>query len=184
MATETKYRTIWRRFWAHLLDLLFLSWLFGLQWKVLDANTSPITKALLYTAASLIAPAYTVGMHWRFGATLGEQAVGLRVVDLSEKPIRFRQALARSAIELFSSIYSKALVVSMILGGQTITWETLAALNTGTIADWAQKALSALELPVILLNAKHRAIGDFIAGTVIVREIKPLRSTAQPAVAL
>ncbi len=163
MVVETKYQTIWRRIWARSFDFLFLFPLLGFQFALTDSELSPRIKVGLTLLCVLGRIAYNVVMRWQYGATLGEQAVGVTVVDISERPLTLRQALLREVYGIVESGYGTFLNISALAAGRSVPGDD-------KISSWVLGIFSAIELVTIFSNSKRRAPHDFIAGTVVVVE--------------
>jgi uncharacterized RDD family membrane protein YckC len=165
VAVDDRYRTLWRRFAAALIDFLMIMPLIGLHEVMLESRLPGSVKACLSAALSACVYAYGIVMHWRFGATLGKMAVGIRVLDLGETPISLRQALAREAINIALGAYSNVTQLALIASGQPLPVPT-GGMDPST---WAGAAVLGLEIATALFNRKRRSLHDLIAGTVVVR---------------
>ncbi len=114
----------WQRFGAFVIDFVILwaaSWLVmlaingGVYWwrrfsgvgvsgapfdGAFEGTTQMILEAVVELATNL---PYYVGLHLRYGATLGKMAFGLQLVDYDTRgPISLRQAWGRIAAYLLS----------------------------------------------------------------------------------
>jgi uncharacterized RDD family membrane protein YckC len=157
-----KYKTLRRRVGAGLIDgvlLLFVGFFalrsFGYGMADLQ-GAHPLAQAAVGIPAML----YQVLMHWKYGATLGKMAFGIRVVDAAtESPIRFGQALLRDIVPIVAAI--------LPVPG----WYLSAALYPGlkAAADSANGLWGLAEIVTSLFNAKRRAVHDFLADTVCIR---------------
>jgi uncharacterized RDD family membrane protein YckC len=166
VAIDDRYRTLWRRFAAALIDVLVIVPLIGLQGAVLESRLPASLKACLSAAIIVCGYAYSIVMHWRFGATLGKMAIGIRVLDLGETPLSLRQALVREAINIALGAYSNVTYLALIASGQPLPVPT-GALDPNA---WVSLAVFGLEIATALFNRKRRSLHDLIAGTVVVRE--------------
>ena len=163
MVVEAKYQTIWRRSWATGFDFLFLFPLLGFQFALVDSALAASSKVGLAPLCPLVGIAYNVVMRWQYGATLGEQTVGLRVVDISEKALTLRQALLREVYGVATSGYGTLLTISALAAGKSPPVDD-------KVSTWISSAFIVIELVTILSSAKRRGPQDFIAGTVVVVE--------------
>jgi len=157
-----KYETFWRRVGAAVLDsfvLIPVSW--GISFVFLFISDLP--SLLGSAAAGLISAIYSIFMHYRFGQTLGKMAARVKVLDDSENPINFGQAIIRSLPQLLVPMFA----VSFSTAGESYEgdsiefWESLVSGLTALF--------SVVNVIVCLANEKRRALHDFIAGTVVVR---------------
>lgn len=158
-----KYQTLGKRFWATFLDSVILmpvNLIFTVLTVVVSSSATGV--AISSAAIGLISVSYYILMHFYFGQTLGKMMMKVKVLDDSEVSINFGQAIIRSLPQLIPVMFtvsfstadqasdpSATVVGSLIYGGTSIFW----------LAD----------VIVFLANAKHRALHDFIAGTIVVR---------------
>lgn len=157
-----KYRTVWRRVGAGLIDgaLLLVAGFFAA--RSLGYGLADVTGAPALAQAGLGMPGmlYQVLMHWKYGATLGKMALGIRVVDVAtEGPIRLSQALLRDIVPVIATL--------LPVPG----WYLSPVLYHGlkAAADSANGLWGLAEIVTALFNAKRRAVHDFLADTVCVR---------------
>ena len=181
LAAEARYRTAWRRWGAMILDGIVVLPLAGaVLWAGLNAASSA-TLIPLYVLNQALALGYSVGFHARCGQTPGKWVMRIKVVTLSERPIRFRHAALRDS-------------PSILVGAVDLTWgitTTLAGNNPfrelgqrlPAALGLASVAWCFLELITMLSNRRRRAIHDWIAGTVVVRVSKVLPVALQSATA-
>ena len=180
---DQKYRTFWPRLWASCTDALVLAPItaFINYYLSLDISDWAMIRwlfVLIYVVSGYYWWAYTIGMHGRFGQTVGKKATRVKVVDnKTEEPITFRHALLRDSIPL---IIITPLVVyescHLIMGASISEFITRQDVWSDVAATaWEMwTAIVAIiwwfaEFVTMLLNKKRRAVHDFIAGTVVVR---------------
>ena len=165
---EYKYSTFWPRFWAGVVDgLIFwpLDWVY--QW-VFPAVSIPSRIVVFVVYASALS-LYNIWMVARFGQTLGKMVCKVVVLDVSEAPLRFHQAVLREIFNILGLAINLMVVIPRIVRGVDVS----ADLKL-TPVDWALAFLGlglfGVELITMLTNDKRRALHDFIAGTVVVRK--------------
>lgn len=165
-----KYQTASRRLWAGFIDgLVFLplgwldSWILG----------TPRPAAILIGWMLISYPAYwlySVLMHGFYGQTLGKKALGVVVLDLSEKPVSMKQSFLRDSI--FIAINSAALILMIYLTltgrRQALPDEPVSFNDPELILGIPSLVWFLAEILTCLTNKKRRALHDFIAGTVVV----------------
>lgn len=164
-----KYQTFWPRFWAAFIDSIVL-------WTVYDIcqRFAPSTNQgwLLILIASVSYSGlwlYSTILHARFGQTLGKKLLGIRVLDLDEQhfPSYIRAAfrdigiIVPLNIELAQEIY-------YISSGAAHEF-TLGFSLSGFLLDFAPLIWVLLELLTMLTNPKNRALHDYFARTVVIR---------------
>jgi len=177
-----KYRTFWPRFWAGAIDGCVFLPIVLLHFLVYRDGVPIWLRALWYVAASLSYPSYVVVMHARYGQTLGKMLTHVKVLDISETALSWKQALLREAVPIALQLADIACMVPAIAGG----WSPRRpeGPQPPAFASWLQFGASfgwfLAELVTMLTNEKRRAVHDFIAGSVVVRVTKPALSTQPP----
>ena len=167
---DKKYRTFWRRLGAMFLDgavLAPFAWLDQLIWNHAVHAMVLLPWAILYLLISVV---YEVLFVARYGQTLGKMACGVRVYDVSGASVSARQAMLRQIVPILAVPYFALLQAQNIVNGH---------LANRALGDdfWGFKTFFGLmfgwlllEIVTMLTNKKRRAVHDFIAGTVVVRE--------------
>jgi len=165
---------------AYLLDTLILLPLASLS--VLARAKGGLTVAVvagLLVSASIIA--YHVGFVALKGATPGKKMLRLLVARQDGGTVGWREAMLRSSVD-FAFSAAGWIVVALAVGGidparyAAVGYATAVSEASGgwhvvvSVASYVWLFASAL---VLLLNARRRAIHDFIAGTVVVRQGRP-----------
>jgi len=152
------YKTIRRRFLAAVLDSIILapvSILVTFFFGILDAS-----PAISTAAVGIISVSYYIGLHAYYGQTVGKKAASVKVLDDSEKRINFGQAVLRSLPQLIVAMFA----LSFSNSERSASTETVAS-----ILNWFFGIFVIADIVVCLVNEKHRALHDFIAGTIVVR---------------
>jgi len=165
-----KYRTFWPRLGAMFLDgavLAPFAWFDQLIWNHTAHAVILLPWAVLYLLISVVYEVLFVAMY---GQTLGKMACGVRIYDMSGKSVSVTQALLRQIVPILAVPYFALIQAQNILGGH------LANRALGDVL-WGFKTFFALmlgwlllEIVTMLTNRKRRAVHDFIAGTVVIRE--------------
>jgi uncharacterized RDD family membrane protein YckC len=155
---EPQYQTFWPRIVAVGIDVLILMGVLNIG-ALLDAyfGISYGTLVSEYAGADLFI-AYRVLMHAFWGQTLGKRACRVRVVDLSGRPLSMRQVLLREIVPLMLSLAS---TMRLLLSPDA--YQVLGILFA------VYSAWLLLQVAVMLLDRRQRAIHDYIAGTIVVR---------------
>ena len=163
MHPAERYRTAGRRALAFVIDALVLGAMHTLLEGMIRLSPHALLSVPLAIAYSAFGVAYSVGMHVRFGQTLGKWIARVRVVPAKGGlRITWRQAVLRDIVPCLllpiALWYSMAFAVGF--APEPALYQ--AAWNLAWL--WA-----ILELLTMLLNDQRRAIHDWIAGTVVVR---------------
>lgn len=178
---DLRYKTFWRRVGAGFVDALVFAPLTALMFWVYAKVDHGVALALIYVVQQVAGYTYSVGMHARYGQTLGKMASGIKVIDVSEaRPISLRQALRRDSVWIAFSIVATLLELSRLLDGIGPLDRTQTSLST-TLAEQASFFWFLAEVVTMLFNAKRRSLHDFIAGTVVVRIAPRSRAEARAA---
>lgn len=164
-----RYSTFGARFLAGLLDgLVFVPLTF-----IALYIDSPNDGAVLFLVWSAISYSsywlYSVLFHWRTGQTLGKKALKIKVLDVSESRLpTLPQALLRDIGYIVLNTLALAYLVFLVLSSQ---YSDVAMVQStpARIANWAGWCWFLLEVITMMTNQKRRALHDFIARTVVVR---------------
>jgi len=164
-----KYATIWRRFWAALLDFLVLLPILVVTLYVKRHIQNSFLLACSIIVSYSYANVYSIWMHSRTGQTLGKRVTGVRVLDEDElwaPPLR--EAVL---MNIGNVVYSLCLMAMALIAVATHTYSQQSFLKNST-----HKTLTHLyecwvvaDFVCIFCNRKHRSLHDLIAGTVVVR---------------
>jgi len=173
---EQRYQTFWPRFWAAFIDALvlfptgyFSTWIYSIG--------LPSTLNLIYFAFdTLLGFAYSVGMHGRFGQTLGKMAMKVVVLDKSLGALSWKQAFVRDLVPILIAIAYVVDVSGLVLDGVNPDELYEKGYRMSPLLSLAFFWMAA-ELLTMLTNDKRRALHDFIAKSVVV---KRSNSTVNP----
>lgn len=160
-----KYRTLLPRFCAIILDIILLLPLSIIAELVKSAEFSQEVKFALFLALNLAQMIYFIVMHGLFGQTVGKMLMKVKVLDVSESAIKFRQAVIRDLPQVLftigSFIFLYPLSPDQIDPNSPDYWK-----NPMFILIFVWGVSDAL---AVLTNDKRRALHDYLAGTVVVR---------------
>ena len=176
---EKVYAGFGKRFGSAIVDMLvFIPFMFVFHFiessSLLMAMVSVVLSSLLFSA-------YTIYFHYKFGATLGKMALGIKVTLPNGGKIGLKQALLRSSVDLAFALF---MVIAQVIAISNADPEVY--LNAG----WMERAEYIMplfpvwygvvniasqlwywgEFIVLLFNKRKRALHDFIAGTVVIRQ--------------
>lgn len=160
-----KYRTLLPRFCAIILDIILLLPLSIIAELIKSAELSREAKFALFLALNLAQTTYFIVMHGLFGQTVGKMLMKVKVLDVSESAIKFRQAFIRDLPQLLftigSFIFLYPLSPDEIDPNSPDYWK-----NPIFILMFVWGVSDAF---AVLTNDKRRALHDYLAGTVVVR---------------
>lgn len=174
------YAGFWSRFAAGLLDFLFMSPLIALTWW--GSTHFRLFNVYYFLPGVLFGFFYSVYLVQRFGGTPGKRLMKLRIVKLSGEALSYREALLRYLPEgLMALCSSVAAMLAVLSLSDAQYFAATSFLEQSKVVEaampsWNGPLTVALniwiwsELLVMLTNEKRRAIHDFIAGTVVIKD--------------
>jgi uncharacterized RDD family membrane protein YckC len=158
---------------AHLIDIVVLFPAYVLIGRFIQCSRG--TAMLGAIAYGLILPIYNIVLLGLFGQTLGKKAAGIRVKLLDNSEITWTASFLRHSIDLLFAII---LIVGWmsVLSASRISMESVkyyTELKPSNVvfvwASWLWTAWLWSELVVMLLNARRRALHDFLAETWVIQ---------------
>ncbi|MDQ8202807.1 RDD family protein [Pelagicoccus sp. SDUM812003] len=170
-----RYSTFWPRFLSPAIDAVVL-WPITSLLPFIAFALTPSSHIAINIATTLFFYAYSIYFHGSRGGTIGKLACKIRVVDhQTEQPITFVQAFKRDAIPFLVSI---SLYAYAFKGAESGSVEQSAsfAIVPSIAGIWF-----IAEVITMLTNEKRRALHDFIAGTVVVRQTKSTDASPENA---
>jgi uncharacterized RDD family membrane protein YckC len=185
-----EYGGFWVRFAAFWLDALILLPLTGLAfWGAQQYRLYPIYS---FIPDALIGLFYSVYLVRRFGGTPGKLIMRLRIRKVTGEPIGYREALLRCAPEFVLGLLMSIALLSSLFQLTDAEYHALSFIERSQrlvdLAPGWYKPVQILlriwiwsEFIVMLTNAKRRALHDFIAGTVVIRESVHAENSADRA---
>ena len=160
-----KYKTFVPRLVALLVDSFIMLPISILDDWFRQAGFPPLFFYFWIPLSSLVFPVYMILMHAHFGQTLGKMWMNVKVLDFSEEPIKFKQAILREIPQLIFSVYTIYLGIAFL--GENLESESVKAAYTPFVIMVSIWGLA--DILTFLFNDKRRALHDFMAGTVVVR---------------
>ena len=156
-----KYKTFWKRLAAAMIDsVLFLPYVFFATTHKYYYYGVELSYILIWTA-------YSTYCHGKYGQTLGKRLTGIAVLDVGEASlIGYKRAFLREVLWFLVSL--ALLVYSFAHSGN----DTLVAEEVINHYDVLLSVVTVgwlvTELVTMLLNAKRRAIHDYMAQSVVI----------------
>jgi len=175
-----EYAGFWPRFAALLLDVLIMSPLIAVVWWG-EAHFR-LFDVYYFLPSSLFGLWYGVYLVRRFGGTPGKRLMKLRIVKVGGNPATYREALLRYLPEWVMGVGCSIAGIMAVLSltdaeyFAATTFTERSEVMAGAFPSWYNHVVIALEVwvwgefLVMLTNKKRRAIHDFIAGTVVVKD--------------
>ncbi len=160
-----KYQTFLPRFLALVLDTILLLPLGIVEDSVKNSVFSDQLKLALIIALGLANVTYFIVMHTLFGQTVGKMLMKVKVLDVSESALKFRQALLRDLPQIIFIFGSLIFTNPLLLDEQAADSPNLLSNPYYTvILLWG-----IADIVVFFTNDKRRALHDFVAGSVVVK---------------
>jgi uncharacterized RDD family membrane protein YckC len=150
-----------------LIDTLILSSFVLIEGLYLQAEMPAAIAIAGLITSYLCTHFYMIFLHATYGQTLGKMVMKIKVLDVSENPINWRQAVLRESPNIvFSLFFLSSEIYQITTEGIGETFRDAFFYNAVfvLITFWA-----IAEVIVTLSNEKRRAIHDYIAGTVVVK---------------
>ncbi|MGR5308119.1 RDD family protein [Vibrio mediterranei] len=164
-----KYSNFWRRFFAVIIDgLVFLP----LQWideYILSGAIGSVGVFLWGVGGAILGISYYVILHAKYGQTIGKMVMKVKVVDVSEsRNITVKQSCIRDIVPIIMVPFTVYAYAQLAFFGKT--WQSLDQDSVLTIVSLIMISWVVLESVSMLFNEKRRAVHDYIAGSVVVRQ--------------
>lgn len=163
-----KYQTAGARFFASIIDgLIFLPFTYLISFFIV--YTSANFTFWLQVLLQLVSVLYFILMHNYCGQTLGKMLLKVKVLDKSEVPISFLQAILRSLPTLLVVVLTVNFNNPQISDGTASSGDIWVAKNLLGLITGLLSLFSLVNAIFLLADKKNRALHDYIAGTVVVK---------------
>ncbi len=170
---EIVFAKFWTRFGAFMTDglitiiiILPVTYFNVIQWKV----------PWVFILTSIITIVYKPFMEYRYGATLGKMAVGIKVVGHQFQKVTLQEELRRVSFYLVPSIIQQILTLKFYFSDQLNAIHQYKDYNDFIVST--NPALYILNIIVIFLlvadtitffsNNQNRSLHDIYAGTYVI----------------
>ncbi|MDB5283365.1 MAG: hypothetical protein JWO06_2440 [Bacteroidota bacterium] len=167
------YGGFWRRLAAQIVDGILLG-VFTVPIALYDLFT--VKSYLLYLVVGIVGALYKPLMEYKYGATLGKMALGLKCVNSNYEPIDLRQAFMRNIIFLIPNLTGLVLYYFVFAapGFEEVT-------SIAQYVDFAQhfqnrpagtnflfSALLIVDAIVLAVDNEKRSLHDKFANTLVI----------------
>ncbi|MEM7610645.1 MAG: RDD family protein [Pseudomonadota bacterium] len=176
-SAKKTYNTWWRRLWALLIDYVCVFAVYAaVMLPLLLTGVMPQSVGDVVGAFSgIMFIAYFVWCHAAGGKTVGKHVVGVRVMDAGEScGITWRQSIVREIVPIVGYVIGSLLLIHLLVSPSASVQELR---ESGMmIGIWIMLLVwDIANILTPLFNKRRRALHDFIARTVVVRQRGPLR---------
>jgi uncharacterized RDD family membrane protein YckC len=176
---ESLYAGFWTRLGSLLADFVFLSPVVIITLFINGLGKNVYFYTLIPSIAFGIW--YNIYLPKRYGGTPGKMVSGIKIIRLDGEDIGWKEAFLRHIVLLALTIVSSIMMIICLLQADVETFSSLGWLKRTqylmTFApgfylfySWANNIWVYSEFIVLLTNRRKRAIHDYIAGTVIIKE--------------
>ncbi len=160
-----RYVTYWPRLWACLVDGFALWPLSILELLASRARLPAGPAGASFLACAWIPWAYALRWHAGRGATLGQEVCRVRLLDArTERAIGWRQAALREAPALLAALACSGFILGQMAAGSFRLGGTASLALASVYPSW-----TLLEIASLTADRRHRALSDWLAGTVMIR---------------
>ncbi|MEP6902967.1 MAG: RDD family protein [Actinomycetota bacterium] len=160
-----KYKTFAPRLVALLIDSFIMLPIAILDDWFRQAEFSPLFFYIWIPLSALVLPVYMIMMHGLYGQTLGKMAMNIKVLNVTEEPLKFNQAIWREIPQLIFNI--GAIILGIVFLAQDPEAENV-KMSYGIFGAFAM-VWGLADIMTFFFSDKKRALHDFIAGTVVVK---------------
>jgi len=166
--SSIKYKIGKRRLLAAILDAIIVS----VPYLVVTQNATHFENYTLVFWVAIIYPiiqiSYSVLGHYYYGQTLAKSVLNIKVTDISEsRKLTFKQAIYRDSVWILVEIGG---FVALILQSYNLYTDSMFFNTVSFIANGFATWWFLLEVVTMFTNKKRRAIHDFLAGTVVIKD--------------
>lgn len=175
-----QYAGFWRRFGALWLDFLIMSPVFVLVWWGL--GNFRLFQVFYFLPGIAFGLFYSVYLVQRFGGTPGKRLMKIRILQVSGEPVGYKHASYRYGPGFVFGLMASLAMVSAVLSLSDAEYHSVASIQErqamlnsarpvwGAYVDIILNLWVWSEFIVMMTNKKRRALHDFLAGTVVVRD--------------
>ena len=180
VAGELHYAGFWQRLGAYLVDVIVLLPLIGLAYWM--GEQSRLFSMLFFVPSLLIGLWFSVYLVKRYGGTPGKLVLKTRIAMVDGSPVTLKAALLRHAVLFILSALSSLGLLMATLAMSDELYLSLGYMQRSTklveMAPGWYYAVSVLmqiwiwgEFITMMFNKRRRAVHDYIAGTVVLRNV-------------
>jgi len=184
------YAGFWKRFGAYWLDSLVL---LPIVFLSLWGNEQFRLFQLYWLIPGIIFGIwFHVYLVKRYGGTPGKLLLKIKIAKVDGTDVGYREAFLRySVLLIISTVMSFAMIPAILDMTDALYfsmgWQERALYMNDHAPSWYSYATIAMniwiwsEFIVMLTNKKRRALHDFMAGTVVVKNVTPSNASQQDA---
>lgn len=167
---------VWTRLSALAIDIIFLS---IVTIPIQYFNITIWKNVPLLLGTSILSVVYKPFFEYSFGATIGKMAMHLTVLNYKHKKAKLSRILLRNVFYLIPNILSSLITFLVFNRPDFSSMHSLLGYfemmkNSGMFTAFNRTIflVSIVDGIVALMTKKHRALHDYIGGTIVVQTRK------------
>lgn len=175
---EKVFAGFWKRLGAAIIDIIVFIPVMFISYYIQSIS---MLNAILTTILAPLYYAYIIFFHYKFGATIGKMVVGIQITLPNGHKIGLKEAVLRSSVEIVITCF---VVTAQLIALKQADPDIYLNAGWGDRAKYIMLLLPTWyglinllnqlwfwsEFIVLLFNKRKRAIHDFIAGTVVIKQ--------------
>lgn len=165
---ERKYATFWRRLVAYFGDVLLCTLVLVVGSFFFGLSPIPWVRVVWASFAQCAALLYFILMHGIYGQTFGKMGCHVTVRDNSERPLSMKQAVLREIVGIILLPLGLWIYLPQVIREPSFGIADPPSLDRLYGHIWM--GWTFLDGLTMLTNTKRRALHDYIAGSVVVRD--------------
>ena len=176
---DSIYAGFWRRLGALLIDLLIIAPIIIATYYIQNLNRLNFLYTLIPTYGFYIF--YNFYLVRRYEGTPGKRIAKIKIKQKNGKRITWKEVILRETVNLVFSVLSSLAYIIAVMQISDSTFESLTWLKkTVEITkfypvwqkpvEWLSNIWIWSEFIVLLTNKRRRALHDYMAGTLVIKE--------------
>jgi uncharacterized RDD family membrane protein YckC len=181
-ARGLRYAGFWQRFGAYWIDVVVLLPLVGVNYLL--GERTRLFALYYFVPGLVIGVLFHVWLVRRYGGTPGKRLLGIRIAMVDGSPVTLRAAWLRYCVLFVLSALSAWGIVRASLDMGDAQYHALGRVErarqlVAMAPPWHRAVRVAMtcwiwgEFLTMLFNARRRAVHDYLAGTVVIRDPEP-----------
>lgn len=173
---KSRYAGIWLRLKAIIVDCVILlpAWFYVIFFPFKSQMDAAVGAVGILFLTGVV---YPICFHALCGQTVGKMFIKIKVTQPDFTKIKFHHAIMRSSVDTVFAVFYSIIQVHAIYSVSNAQFQQLNAIERATLISGATPhTLSVISsawtlggILIILINAKKRALRDFIGETVLIK---------------
>lgn len=186
---EKVFAGFWKRLGAAIIDIIVFLPVMFISYYI--QSISMLTAMLTTIILTPLFYLYIIYFHYKFGATIGKMVVGIQITLPNGHKIGLKEAVLRSSVEIVITCFVVTAQLIALNHADSVIYLNAELLDRAKylvllLPSWyglinlLNQAWFWSEFIVLLFNKRKRAIHDFIAGTVVIKQKYAKDQTTNP----